>query len=124
MSNFANLEFIPLDITGMNYMSWIIDIEMHLDSMGLTETIKEINSTTLQDKAKATIFIRRHLDDSLKCEYLTVRDPCVLWKNLKERFDHQKEVVLPATRDEWNILRFQDFKKVSDYNSAMFRIVS
>ena len=59
-----------------------------------------------------------------KCEYLTVRDPSVLWKNLNERFDHQKEVVLPATRDKWNALRFQDFKKVSDYNSAMFRIVS
>ena len=32
--------------------------------------------------------------------------------------------MLPTTRDEWNILRFQDFKKVSDYNSAIFRIVS
>jgi len=70
------------------------------------------------------IFICRHLDDCLKCEYLTIRDPSVLWKNLKERFDHQKEVVLPATRDEWNALRFLDFKKVSDYNSVMFRTVS
>jgi len=53
----------------------------------------------------------------------TVKDLSFRWKNLKERFDHQKEVVLPATRDEW-ALRFQDFKKVSDYNSAMFKIVS
>ena len=97
---------------------------MHLESMGLTETIKEINSTSLQDKAKAKIFIRRHLDECLKYEYLTVRDPSVLWKNLKERFDHQKEFVLPATRDEWNALRFQDFKKVSNYNFTIFRIVS
>jgi len=32
--------------------------------------------------------------------------------------------VLPATRDEWNVLRFQDFKKVCDYNSVIFKIVS
>ena len=78
MSKFVKLEFIPLDITERNYMSWVIDIEMHLKSMGLTETIKEINSTSSQDKAKATIFIRRHLNECLKCEYLTVRDPSVL----------------------------------------------
>ena len=78
MSNFAKLEFIPLDITGRNYMSWVIDIEMHLESMGLTETIKEINSMSSQDKAKTTIFICRHVDECLKCEYLTVRDPSVL----------------------------------------------
>ena len=45
-------------------------------------------------------------------------------KNLKEKFDHQKGVMLPATHDEWNNLHFQDFKKVSDYNFVMFRIVS
>ena len=32
--------------------------------------------------------------------------------------------MLPATRDECNALRFQNLKKVSDYNSAIFRIVS
>jgi len=40
MSNFAKFEFISLNITGRNYMSWIIDIEMHLESMGFTKTIK------------------------------------------------------------------------------------
>ncbi|XP_060965252.1 uncharacterized protein LOC133034223 [Cannabis sativa] len=92
--------------------------------MGLTDTIKEINNATSQEKAKTMIFLRRYLDESLKYEYLTTKDPSALWKDLKERYDHQKDVVLPATRDEWNGLRFQDFRKVNDYNSAMFRIVS
>ena len=78
MSNFVKFEFIPPDITGMNYMSWVINIEMHLESMGLTETIKEMNSMSPKDKAKVTIFICRHLDECLKCEYLTERDPSVL----------------------------------------------
>ena len=124
MSNLTKLEFIALDITGKNYMPWIVDVEMHLESMGLLDTIKENNECSNQDRAKSMIFLRRHLDESLKFEYLTERNPSVLWKSLLERYDHQKEVTLPQLTDEWKNLRFQDFKKVSDYNSAMFRIVS
>ena len=69
------------------------------------------------------IFLHRYHDDDLKYEYLIVKNSSVLQKNLKENFDHQKEIVLPAILDEWNALRFQDFKKVSDYNSAIFRII-
>ncbi|XP_069150858.1 uncharacterized protein [Solanum lycopersicum] len=36
------------------------------------------------------IFLHHYLDEILKIEYLTVKDPLVLWKNLKERFDHLK----------------------------------
>ena len=55
---------------------------------------------------------------------MTVKDPSVLWKDLKDRYDHQIDVILLVVIDKWRALRFQDFKKVSDYNSAMFRIVS
>nr|XP_027067592.1 uncharacterized protein LOC113693225 [Coffea arabica] len=34
------------------------------------------------------IFLRHHLDEGIKIEYLTVKDPLVLWQDLKERFDH------------------------------------
>jgi hypothetical protein len=43
---------------------------------------------------------------------------------LKERYDHQKTVILPKTRYDWLHLRLQDYKSVSEYNSAMFRITS
>ena len=124
MTNLAKLEFVALDITEKNYMSWIINVEMHLQSMGLIDTIKENNNTSLQDKVKSIIFLRRHLDEGLKYEYLTVKDSSVLWKDLKDKYDHQRDVILLVVTDEWRALRFQDFKKVSDYNSVMFRIVS
>ena len=92
--------------------------------MGLRDTIKENKNTSIQDRAKALIFIRHHLDESLKNEYLTVKEPAVLWKNLKERYDHLKLVVLPKARYDWIHLRLQDFKSISEYNSAMFRITS
>ncbi|KAK9726497.1 hypothetical protein RND81_05G219700 [Saponaria officinalis] len=124
MSNIAKLEFVALDITGKNYLSWVLDAEIHLDAKGLGETIKEGNKTTSQDKTKAMIFLRHHLHDGLKNEYLTIKDPQILWSNLKERYDHQKTVILPNARYDWMHLRLQDFKSVSEYNSAMFRITS
>ncbi|KAJ0428610.1 hypothetical protein HanHA300_Chr17g0648031 [Helianthus annuus] len=122
MSNLAKLEFMALDITGKNYLSWALDAEIHANNLG--DTIKEGNKTSTQDKAKAMIFLRHHIHESLKNEYLTIKDPLVLWTNLKERYDHQKTVILPRARYEWINLRLQDFKSISEYNSAMFRITS
>ncbi|XP_031094288.1 uncharacterized protein LOC116010051 [Ipomoea triloba] len=124
MSNLTNLEFVGLDISGKNYLSWVLDVEMHLNAKGLGETIKENNDASIQDRAKAMIFIRHHLDQGLKDEYLTVKEPSELWKNLKERYDHQRTVILPKARYDWLHLRLQDFKTVSEYNSAMFKISS
>jgi len=124
MSNLAKLDFMALDISGNNYLSWVLDTETHLNANGLGDTIKEINSASSQDKAKALIFIRRHLHEDLKAEYLIDKDPLVLWNKLKERFDHQKTVILPKAHYEWLHLRLQGYKSVSEYNSAMFRITS
>ncbi|KAK5838552.1 hypothetical protein PVK06_007283 [Gossypium arboreum] len=98
MSNLAKLESVSLDITGKNYLSWMLDAEIHLDAKRNGETINEINEASSQDKAKAMIFLRHHLHEGLKTKYLTVKDPCVLWNNLKERYDHQKIVILPKAR--------------------------
>ena len=124
MSNMAKLEFPALEVNGKNYMPWTIDAEMHLESMGIREAINFINDCSLQDKARAHVFLRKHIDQLLRIEYLNVHDPCTLWTNLKERFDHQREIMLPNARSEWMSLRFQDFKKVNEYNSALFRICS
>ncbi|KAK9700204.1 hypothetical protein RND81_08G223400 [Saponaria officinalis] len=35
MSNIAKLGFVALDITGKNYLSWVLDAEIHLDARGL-----------------------------------------------------------------------------------------
>ncbi|CAN4080288.1 unnamed protein product [Withania somnifera] len=122
MSNLTKLEFVALDISGKNYLSWILDAEIHLRAMGLGNTIINDNEASDQDKAKAMIFLRHHLNEGLKAEYLTIKDPLVLWTSLKDRYDHQKTVILPKARYEWLHLRLQDFKSVSEYNSRMFRI--
>ncbi|CAM8975743.1 unnamed protein product [Rhodiola kirilowii] len=53
MSNLAKLVFSPLDISGKNYMLGTIDLETHLDSIDLPETIIEGNTSSKMDKAKS-----------------------------------------------------------------------
>ncbi|KAK4711378.1 hypothetical protein R3W88_005891 [Solanum pinnatisectum] len=66
------------------------------------------------------IFLRHHLDESLKVEYLTMKDPLELWIGLKGRYDHLKAMVLPRARYEWMHLRFQDYKVVIENNSVQY----
>ncbi|XP_009375238.2 uncharacterized protein LOC103964073 [Pyrus x bretschneideri] len=101
-----------------------MDAKIHLEAGNLRDTIKEDTSTTSQDWVKAKIFIRRHLDEGLKSEYFTVEDSLTLWKTLKNRYNHQKTVILLRARYEWTHLKIQDFKTVAENNSAMFRISS
>ena len=70
MSNLVKFEFVALDITRKNYLSWVLDIEIHLDANGLGNTIKERNKASNQDKVKAMSFLHHHLYEGLKPEYL------------------------------------------------------
>ncbi|KAM3263730.1 hypothetical protein P3L10_000724 [Capsicum annuum] len=123
-NNLTKCEFVALQSSGKNYISWVLDVEIPLDIMGLGDTIKKENITSSQNRAKTMIFLHHHLNGVLKIEYLTTKDPLILWNSLKERFDHLKMVILPKARDEWMHLRFQDYKSVHEYNSVMFKISS
>ncbi|XP_070039710.1 uncharacterized protein [Nicotiana tomentosiformis] len=101
MSNLSKLEFVALDISGKNYLSWVLDAEIHLAAKALENTIIQRNEASGQNKAKAMIFLRHHLDVGLKTEYLTLKDPFELWSSLKERYDHLKATILQRARYEW-----------------------
>ena len=77
-----------------------------------------------EEKELALIFLCHYIHDDLKNEYLSEEDPASLWKSLKDRFEHQKMVILPAGHNEWLNMRLQDYKTLSEYNSALFNIVS
>ncbi|XP_024190504.1 uncharacterized protein LOC112194507 [Rosa chinensis] len=124
MMNLTKLDFVALDISGKNYLSWAFNAKIHLEAQYLGTTIKEENNTSPQNKDKAMIFLRHHLHQRLNDEYLTVKDPLELWTGLADMFAHQKTIVLPKANYEWTHLRLQDYNSVIDYNSTMFRITS
>ena len=128
MSDIAKREFDALAVDGSNYLTWATDVEIKLDGMGLDHTIVQSEAgkdeRTKPDKARALHFLRHHLHLDLKSEYMTERDPLVLWQSLKDRFSQQWSIVLPRAQQDWINLRFQDFKSVVAYNSALHRIVT
>ena len=93
MVHIAKPKFHVLDISENNYQSWKLDIELHLQGEGLADALVEDGKVTAKDKANALIFMRRHLHDSLKVQYLMVRDSLKLWTKLKDKYDHMKSMI-------------------------------
>ncbi|XP_070682330.1 uncharacterized protein [Malus domestica] len=110
MANLTKLDYAAPDITRKNYLTWVLDTKIHVQSGNLRDTITEENNSSSQDRAKVMIFIRRHLNEGLKSKYLTVKDPLALSNALRNKYNHQTTVILPRARYEWTHLRIQDFK--------------
>ena len=124
MPKLASLKFAALEVSGENYMSWVIDIKLLLKSEGLYYTIENAADAYEQDKSTAMVIIHHHLHEDLNVQCLTVMEPDVLWQELKDRFDNQPDVALPNAKYRWQHLRFQDFRSVSEYNSVLFKITT
>ncbi|GJZ08938.1 hypothetical protein Tco_0543221 [Tanacetum coccineum] len=52
MLNLAKLEFLALDISGQNYLSWVLDGEIYLAANGLGDTIQAEEETTVETKGQ------------------------------------------------------------------------
>ncbi|KAK9682898.1 hypothetical protein RND81_10G105100 [Saponaria officinalis] len=92
MAQISKREFDVLDVTGQRYPQWKDDIIAHLGAMGLEHTIEEGGWATHQEKQMAHIFIRHHMNESLKNEYIRVRDPYDLLNHLEARFGHHHDL--------------------------------
>ncbi|KAI5344276.1 hypothetical protein L3X38_012153 [Prunus dulcis] len=129
MSNLAKLEFVALDISGKNYFSWINDAEVHLEAMNLGETIKEGNEASSVDQAKAMIFLKRHIHEGLKCEYLTNHaSNVILQQQYRERGFHKYSdfiscLLLPEQNNELLLQNHQSrptrFALLHEVNAAL-----
>ena len=51
-------------------------------------------------------------------------DPRALRVALKDRYDHQKSIMMPEAKREWSLIRLMDFKSVGEYNSVVHKICS
>ena len=124
MSKIANRDYAALNLSGDNYLQWALDTRISLKSKGLGDTIIEDSNENEKNRYRAICYMRHHLIEGLKDQYMTIENPLDLWNALRHRYDHQKMVLLPKARHDWMHLRFMDFKSVDEYNSALFKIVS
>jgi hypothetical protein len=91
-------------VAGSNYLTRATDIEIRLDGMSLDHTIVQPEAgndeRTKPNKAKALHYLWHHIHPDLKCEYMTEKDPFVLWQSLKDRFSQQLTIVLPRAQQD------------------------
>jgi hypothetical protein len=119
-------EFEELAIDGSNYLAWASDIKIGFASRGILHTINapDTNNPNITDIAKYTalLLLRTSIHKDLKKEYLLKENPQNLWVAQQERYEQQKEIICPEAQHEWNHLRLQDFKSITDYNHTVHNI--
>ncbi|XP_048630533.1 uncharacterized protein LOC125603796 [Brassica napus] len=118
---FEPSDYPALNLAGDNYLEWIKNTRVALSSRGLENCLIEyLNTGILESEMhRAITIIRYHLTEDLRDLYLHVEDPCALWLQLRQRF---KPVLLKKANDQWETIRFTDFKSVDEYNSALMDI--
>ena len=120
-----SLLFKALEADGSNYLGWNIDVKTHLAAEELGEAINlEAKDIPAYVQSKALLIVRRHIDYSLRNQYLLVEKPDELWKELKSRFFHEKTIHLPQARNDWIQLRVLDFPNLLIFNGELHRIVT
>ncbi|XP_059302155.1 uncharacterized protein LOC132054109 [Lycium ferocissimum] len=122
MANLSKREFAALDISSKSYLSWVLDAEIHLDAMGLADTIKDKNQASNQDRAKAMIFLCHHLDEILKANISLIISQLKLYGENITYHDMLEKTffTFPASsmllQQQYREMRF---KKYSELNSHL-----
>lgn len=132
-SRLQALLFPPLNSDGSNFLEWIHDAKTVLSAEDLARTLQPPVASTSIDgevqipavcKWQALLLLRRHLDQTLRLQYLEIDDPADLWARLHARFHHQQILFLPQARTDWINLRVLDFPDFASFNSELHRIVA
>ena len=120
-------EFDVLNCQGKQYHLWISDVENTLLRCNLLHIIIPSESskpTSKSHKARALMFLRKHMDSSLQLQYKRIIDPEELWNTLKICFNKIHNTMLPELLSEWQNIRVIDYKSISDYNQAILELAS
>ena len=106
-SRIQPLLFEPLEPDGSNYLSWNIDMRTYLcaEELAITLDPEPEEEIPVPYKWQTLLLLRRHLDPSLRQQYIQVEDPAALWAALEARFKHEETIFLPQARSEWIGLR-------------------
>ncbi|KAL6586264.1 phosphatidylserine decarboxylase 1 [Orobanche minor] len=117
-------EFDILDSEGLEYHRWVSDVETTFIAKDYSATIFGTTGDAPSDKTKASalMFLRRHIDPSLRWEYLQLKYPKEMWDALKGRFGNIHNTLLPELTVQWNEIRLLDYKRINDFNKYMLRL--
>ncbi|KAJ0393964.1 hypothetical protein P43SY_007417 [Pythium insidiosum] len=95
-----------------------------LKSKAANEKLREEEEAEAKKKAhERDCLACLHLHGDLKMNYLEERNPAVIWKSLRLRFDTaRKQTLLPLVSDEWSKLCFYNYKNVTEFASVLYSL--
>ncbi|XP_070025795.1 uncharacterized protein [Nicotiana sylvestris] len=115
MTDIMKRKFVALEISGKNYMTWVLDAEIYLDAMGLGDAIKYRNKASTQNCANAVIFLRHYLDEGITSKLKLCGNTITDYDMLEKTFTtfHASNMVLQQQYRE------KGFKKYSKLISLL-----
>lgn len=124
-----SLLFEPLNATGSNFSEWTNNVKVFLHAERITQVINKNPRPEEEPLPESTkwhtlMVFRRHMDRTLRLQYLHIEDPAELWAELHARYDHHQLMSLPQTRAGWSDLRVMDFPNFTAYDMELHRIIS
>jgi hypothetical protein len=103
-----------------------MDIKISLAFRGMYEAIvppaKRQQELPPTHQYNTLYIIRHHIHPDLKSEYVLEEEPSVLWTALHNRYEQQKDVILPEANHDWVHLCLQNYKFIGDYNHDVHKI--
>ena len=100
---------------------WSNDAQAYLVAEKLDGMLKEKTAVAAPttSKWKALLMLHKHLDYSLKKQYLQIDTPHDLCRQLKKYFPHKKTIYLPQASNDWLQLRVMDFSDLMTFNAEI-----
>ena len=124
MLNIAKPKFHVLDVSGQNYQSRNLDVELHLQGKGPAESLKENGEANEKDKANALILNSSSFAWKFKGLVFDNLRPFGFVDQVEGTVRSHENNGLPSTQYAWQHLRLLDFKLEVGYNSTFFDIVT
>ena len=118
------LQFSPLAPDGSNFLEWANDAKIVL---GVEELTIYLNKETAEGRSEVLkyqtlLILRRHIDPSLRQQYIQIDHPANLWTRLHDKFYHEQTIFLPKARNDWINLRALGFLDLLSFNAELHHI--
>lgn len=120
------LIFSYLTADGTNLLEWVNNAKVTLAAEELSVFLSKDTAKGRHDvlKGQTLFFLQRHLDPSLRQQYIQVNHPVDLWTELHDKFHHKQTIFLPEAKNDWINLRVLDFLDFLFFNSELHCITA
>lgn len=115
-----------MNADGSNFIEWANDANIALGAEELTIYLNKEIAEGIPEvlKFQTLLLLRRHIDPSLRQQYIEISHPTDLWTQLHDKFHHEHTFFLPEARNDWINLRVLDFPDLLSFDAELHSITA